>query len=162
METRLELFVKVIIGEVRVNLRCNCFFQDFWEEWQVRNGTNVIESVGVRTRFLKNLSYCSRFERWWDWTRGKGGVDAFSFEEAELRCKPGTRVGEWYSLGFYGSKWVQQSMETIIVIGNSLVVEGKLMLGNVSMPMVRVVTLMSLMLRKQIICDDLVLEMAKI
>lgn len=36
---------------------------------------------------------------------------------------------------------------------------GKLMLGSVSMPTVRVVRLISLMLRKQIIRDDLVLEM---
>lgn len=60
-ETRLKLFVEVIIGKVGVNLRCKSFFLGFLKESQVENRTKIIEVIWVQTRFLGNESNCSRF-----------------------------------------------------------------------------------------------------
>ena len=46
-ETRLELFIKAVMGEMGVELRGDSFFEDFGDEGEVRNGAEVIEIVGV-------------------------------------------------------------------------------------------------------------------
>ena len=46
-ETRLELFIEAVMGEMGVELRGDSFFEDFGDEGEVRNGAEVIEIVGV-------------------------------------------------------------------------------------------------------------------
>ena len=46
-ETRLKLFIKVIVGEMRVKLRCNSLIKRFREEWKVGTRTEVNEITGV-------------------------------------------------------------------------------------------------------------------
>ena len=63
METRLEMLIQIIAGEMSLELRSNSFSKDFGKEWKIRSRLKIIKVIGICTGLLKCRNDSSCFER---------------------------------------------------------------------------------------------------
>lgn len=79
-EARLEMFIKIIVRKMLLNLCGYSFFQNFGKKRKVRDGTKMVQICRVRSRLLKNRSNNGCFKNRWNRSRENERVDNRSDE----------------------------------------------------------------------------------